>query len=271
MNEKETGLELIKDAVKGVADDAYQDVVHPVAKPTGQLVGLVPRTIKAALAPLEKWILHREYSVEETKKLLEEKLKDVPAEQIVTPEAYVAVPAMQNISYCMDNDELRNLYANLLAKSMTEVNKSNVHPSYVDIIKQLTPDEAKLLRYIATNFYSAPLATLSLRRENSQGHYITLYQHYSDAGEKANCEKPFNIQAMFDNLVRLGLLEFSPKGTYLTNKELYNPLKNHPNIVMLKARIMARIKDDYNIIKDEEGYVSLTEFGKQFCKICVLD
>lgn len=39
MNEKETGLELIKDAVKGVADDAYQDVVHPVAKPTGQLIG----------------------------------------------------------------------------------------------------------------------------------------------------------------------------------------------------------------------------------------
>lgn len=271
MNEKEIGLEIAKDAVKEVADEAYQDVVHPVAKPTGQLIGLVPRAIKAAFLPLEKWILSREFNLKETEKVLEEKLKDTPPEAIVPPEPYVAVPALQCISYCMDNDELRNLYANLLAKSMTEVNKSNVHPSYVDIIKQLTPDEAKLLRYIATNYNNAPLATLSLQRENSRGEYIALYQHFSDAGEKAKCEKPFNIQAMFDNLVRLGILEFNPIGSHLTNMELYKPLKNNPYIVMLKVGILAKINDEYNIIKDVEGYVRLTEFGKQFCRICVLD
>ena len=64
--------ELAKDVVKEVAKDAYEDMGRPIAKPTGELVGLVPRAIKAALAPLEKWILAREFNVAETRKLLEE-------------------------------------------------------------------------------------------------------------------------------------------------------------------------------------------------------
>lgn len=138
------------DIAKVVTKEVYADVGHPIAKPTGELVGLVPRAIRAALAPVEKWVLEREYNVAETKKLLEEKLKNIPPEQIEAPEAYIAVPALQNISYCMDNDELRDMYANLLANSMTSIVKNGVHPGFVDIIKQLSPDEAKILRYFAT-------------------------------------------------------------------------------------------------------------------------
>lgn len=271
MNEKEIGLEIAKDVVKQVAGETYQDVVQPVAKPVGQLAGLLPRAIKAKLAPLEKWILHQEYSVEETKKLLEEKLKNISSDHIVTPDAYVAVPAIQNISYCMDNEVLRDMYANLLAKSMIDSEKSNVHPSYVDIIKQLTPDEAKLLHYISSNYLHASIPTISLRRVNSRGEGFNLYRHFSDVGEKARCEKPFNILAMFDNLVRLGILEFSQFGEQLVNNDLYIALSNNPYIVLLKTRILAANNDEYNTIKDEKGFVTLTEFGRQFCKTCVLE
>lgn len=76
---------------------------------------LVVRAIHAALSPLEKWVLQKEYNLSETKKLLEEKLKDIPAENIITPPAYVAVPALQSIAYCMDDIQLRDMYAELLA------------------------------------------------------------------------------------------------------------------------------------------------------------
>lgn len=134
------------DAVKEVAKDAYVDGGRPVVKPTGELLGLVPRAIKAALAPVEKWVLQREYNIAETQRLLEEKLKNISPDQIEAPEAYIAVPALQNISYCMDNAELRDMYANLLANSMNKVVKNGVHPGFVEIIKQLSPDEAKILR-----------------------------------------------------------------------------------------------------------------------------
>lgn len=65
---------------------------------------------------------------------------------IESPDPHIAVPALQYISYCMDNDELRDMYANLLANSMNKVVKNGVHPGFVEIIKQLSPDEARLLK-----------------------------------------------------------------------------------------------------------------------------
>ena len=141
-------FEIAKEVVKEISKDVYDDIISPVAKPTGAILGLVPRAIKAALSPLEKWILQKEYNISEIQRLLEEKLKNVSPELIGTPEPYIAVPAIQYISYCMDNDELRNMYANLLASSMQKDIKDDVHPAYLEIIKQLCPDEAKILSYL---------------------------------------------------------------------------------------------------------------------------
>ena len=42
---------------------------------------LVVKAVHAAFTPLEKWVLQREYNLEETKKLLEEKLRGVSPEK----------------------------------------------------------------------------------------------------------------------------------------------------------------------------------------------
>ncbi len=133
---------------KQLIKEVYNDLAKPVIKNTAELATLIPRAIKSALEPLEIWILKKEFNIEETKKLLEIKLSKINPENIVTPEPYVAVPTIQAISYVMNNNELRNMYANLLASSMNKEVKDNVHPAYVEIIKQLTPDECKILKYI---------------------------------------------------------------------------------------------------------------------------
>lgn len=199
--------------LKEVAKEVYEDVGHPIAQPIGELGGLVPRAIRAALVPLEKWILQREYNIAETKKLLEDKLKNVPIDQITSPEPHIAVPALQYISYCMDNEELRNMYANLLASSMNKVVKDGVHPGFVEIIKQMCPDEAKILKYIV-QYSIIPIITLNY--ETSTGGTKAIIKDFSDIGEKVNCEKPLEIQKYFDNLIRLGMLE-KPSLVRLTN------------------------------------------------------
>jgi hypothetical protein len=177
---KEIIKEITKEATKEIAKDVYNDAAKPIIKPSGELLGLVPRTIKAALSGLEMWILTKEYNVEETRKLLEEKLKDTSPEQIQPPEAYIAVPALQYISYCMDNQVLRNMYANLLANSMTAVVKNGVHPGFIEVIKQLSPDEAKILNYFSFNKI---IPTISFRLKNSKGEHIAIQNNFSDIGE----------------------------------------------------------------------------------------
>ncbi|HEX2947153.1 MAG TPA: DUF4393 domain-containing protein [Clostridia bacterium] len=266
MDEKEVQVAL--ECVKEVAKDAYADGGRPILKPTGELVGLVPRAIKAALLPVEKWVLAQEYNLAETKKLLEIRLENVPAEQIVSPEPHIAVPALQYISYCMDNEELRNMYANLLANSMNASKRDGVHPSFVEIIKQMCPDEAKLLKAFCETGMTIPV--ISVRYENDTGSGIYVIKNFTDLGEQAGCEEPLETQKYFDNLARLGLVQLIDSLGSLTDKTLYEPLKNHnyilENIVLPdKARQRGYTKAD--II---ESYVAITAFGRCFCKICFI-
>jgi len=254
--------------LKEIAKDAYKDLGHPVAAPSGELVGLLPRAIKAALAPVEKWVLQREYNIAETKRLLEEKLNNVPPELIGPPEAHIAVPAMQYISYCMDNDELRNMYANLLASSMITIVKNGVHPGFVELIKQLCPDEAKILKYMFS--YQKTLPTITLRYEDDRGQGVNIIQNFSDIGELSKCENdnPSDISKYFDNLARLGLIEYAGELSTLTNKTLYEPLKTHRYIAPL-ATYTAAQKRNLKKATIVESYVRLSNYGTSFCSICL--
>lgn len=258
--------EIAKEVVKEIGKDVYADGAKPVVKPTGELLGLVPRAIKAALSPLEKWILRQEYNIEETKKLLEEKLENIPPEMIEGPEPHIAVPAIQYISYCMDNEELRDMYANLLANSMIEIVKNGIHPSFIEIIKQLSPDEARIMN----DFKIADTQpTISLRAEVESGGGIVYLKNYCKVGILAQCERPNDVPLYFDNLKRLGLIELH-NNHYLADNSIYEELEKLEYIQM-------KIKDNpyesygYTTVKVQRGYAELSEFGKLFCRICIGD
>ncbi|MBQ8298740.1 MAG: DUF4393 domain-containing protein [Clostridia bacterium] len=264
MNE-EQNLELMIEVAKEVAKESYEDGVKPVLKPTGQLLGMLPRAIKAALLPCEKWILDKEYNLAETKKLLETKLANVNPENIVPPEAYIAVPALQYISYCMDNEELRDMYANLLASSMNKVVKNGVHPGFVEIIKQLSPDEVKILKYISKE-KAIPTITLRANKENGSG--IAVISNFSNVGELVKCEEAFEIDRYFDNLIRLGLIEKAAYSSVLVKDELYTPLEEHEYIQNTIERLKS-LKTEYTKPKLQRSYMTITSFGEQFCDICL--
>ena len=258
---------MLTEMAKQTAKESYADVAKPVLKPTGETIGLIPRAIKAALLPIEKWILNREYNLEETKKLLEYKLQKVSPGLIESPEPYIAVPAIQYISYCMDSEELRNMYANLLANSMNKIVKDNVHPGFVEIIKQLCPDEAKILKRICVIAHSIP--TINIRYINDRDEGYTVLHYFSNIGEEANCEEPFEIAKYFENMQKLGLLTESKGFSSLVDKLQYEPLKNHTYIEKFNDIPIEYVQEGYNQIKIEEGYFNLTDYGKMFCEICI--
>jgi len=67
-----------------------------------------------------------------------------PPDQIVVPKPNVAGPALEALRYTWHEETLSDLYANLLAaSSMDKSTADGAHPAFVEIIRQLTPDEAK--------------------------------------------------------------------------------------------------------------------------------
>ena len=108
----------IIDKADGVLVEVYKDAVSPIVKPVGEILGFLPRTLKLALSGWEKWLINGEETIRLTAESVREKIQALPEEKLVEPEPYVAIPAMQQLSYCVNNEELRELYANLLVSSM---------------------------------------------------------------------------------------------------------------------------------------------------------
>lgn len=52
--------------------------------------------------------------------------------------------------FASEEPDLREMYAKLLATSMDCATSDDAHPSFVSLIQQLTPDEARILRHIAS-------------------------------------------------------------------------------------------------------------------------
>lgn len=242
--------------------ELYHDALQPSAQETGKILARIPRAINAAFSGLDKWILNREYSVDETKKLLAEKLNNVNPDKIVEPEPYVAIPAIQAISYAMNSDELRNLYANLLAKSMISDTKDTVHPSFVEIIKQMSPIDARVFQLIIE---ASVRPLIDLRKRTSDGNFFVFQSHCSWI-------KNFSIKqsaAAIDNLLRLGLIEI-PYGISYTNNQAYSAVRQNPEFISFEQRSRAFLTSD-ETFEYKNRYIELSELSKLFYNICVLN
>ena len=260
----EMGNEIIKQA-SGAITEAYEDLVQPSAKPIGTVISLLPRTARLALMKWEKWIINGEVCLEKTAEALREKVEHIPEDRLCEPDAYVAVPALQRISYSFDSDELRDMYANLLAASMDSASKSGVHPSFVEAIGQLTPDEAKFLKKLPRSPKdSLPVVDLRLKTEGAEG-YRTIIRNYTTLGEGI-CENPDKIGEYLDNLSRLNLIEILD-GVHLINDTLYEAIENSAFIQQAKKENSAP-GAKYEI---EKKVFAVTNYGAAFCSCCIDD
>ena len=261
----EFGQELTKQMVEQTAGNAYSDLVQPTAKSLGTILNFIPGIIAAYLTKCQNWLINGKKSIELTAQAVQEKIQNIPEEKLTEPEANIAIPAIQQLSYCYDCEELRKMYANLLVTSMNVDTKSSAHPAYVDIIKQLTPDEGKLLRIFPSSINEAfPIINLNSKKKDRDEHNGIL-KNFSDISYGI-CTYPDNISAYLENFERLGLISFSTLGR-LVDDSLYTKLKQHPYI----SSILAKPLPDDSCYDFEERYFALTNFGLNFIKACVIE
>lgn len=245
-----------------VIPEAYEDLAQPAVKETGKLIGMIPRAINAAFSGIHIWILKKEYLVDETKVLLSEKLKNVAPEKIIPPLPYVAVPAIQALSYSMDSERLRDLYVNLLAKSMHIDETQNVHPCFVEIIKQMSPLDAQVMRCIAEeNRY--PIIYLSQR--NCEDHSRVSIDKKMITW--MTCSDHSLIEISISNLCRNGIISTNIDSHY-EDETIYDKILESENFKMLLHRFEKTLSKDFESYI-EKRFLDITELGKLFISVCV--
>lgn len=238
----------------------YDDAIKPSAKESGKTAALLVRAINAALSPLEIWVMNKEYNVAETKKLLEQKLENVAPEKIVSPEPFVAVPTIQAISYSMNSNELRNLYANLLAKSMNVDTKNFVHPAYIETIKQLSPDDATYFKHLCS-LSVRPMLDVNILLPNALSITITSQVNNFSKGYTQNQALSIN------NLSRLGLINI-PYGVWYGDDSIYEELLSSAKTTFSFEKYKT-LYPDATGIDYSKSRIDITSYGTSFFKTCV--
>ncbi|WP_444905572.1 DUF4393 domain-containing protein [Microbulbifer sp. SSSA008] len=265
---KEGNVEGTINAVTGLAKavPVYEDALQPAAKEIGKALGTVAKTVNVALAPVKGLVWGYEQIEEFVSSKVSEKLQNTPEKEIVTPKPNVAGPALESLRYTGHEESLRELYANLLAASMDSLTSAGAHPGFVEILKQITPDEAKLLKIFAK---SRPFPLLDVRRESTEAGKggSDLLKSFSLLGEEAGCENANLTPTYLDNLSRLGLIEIPTFLEYVA-PNVYDALENHPTVVSIKQQLENTPNQKCEI---QRRGAQVTQLGRQFISICVID
>lgn len=251
--------------VGGVLEKAYDDLLHPGAEATGIMLSYPIRTIRVLLAPWEKWIVNREESIKLVADTVHKKLENVPEEKLCSPEPYVAIPTIQQICLSQDSKDLRDMYANLLVASMNTDTKDRVLPGFVNVIGQLSPDEAKLLKFMYEKTSIPALHVKIKKSKENNSEYITALDCFVSL-PSGLLDIPKNLNLYLGNLRRLQMIGID-EGKQLTDrrKEYERLINNFKH----NADKDDFLKDKYFIFHSE--VLEITYFGFAFAQICLGD
>ena len=272
-NDDTTGkvTEIVKaaEAVLGKVP-VYDDAVQPLAKQVGKTGEVLGRSINAALIPLRVVVWSLEKIEDWLVPKLEEKLAAVRPEDIETPNPHVAGPLIEALRFTDQDPDLREMFANLLATAMNKQTANDAHPSFVEAIKQMTSDEAKIMLYIVT-VGDIPLIELRVLLEKPNMGHIAIAGNVCAVTRSAACSHPWNEPTYVDNLCRLRLLEIPgmlrKAGVEAEYKHLFEWACSWPDMQKERdrlSRIHGGAKFDYG------GFgLRLTEYGQLFCEACL--
>lgn len=220
---------------------------------------------------------YAKYSIQKLHSNLTKKLSEIPPDKIVAPPVHIAAPILEKSRFTADSEHLHALFANLLATSMTEDLQSLAHPSFVEIISQLSQEEAKILFdfpqllpmcVIRLQNYSHSNAKHPLGEDfklSEEGRdyiqHIILYN-----GMHPHTEQDFRkIASITENFERLGLIKLPDDGSYFIHAEHYAPI-----LSVLKPFVKTLLCPPDQTIAIVPQRAQITDFGNRFLKACVL-
>jgi hypothetical protein len=154
---------------------------------------------------------------------------------------------------------LRGIGSDLLARSTDVRYEEHAHPAFARILGEMAPDEARILRLLATKGFQPAIDVRASAPLNVMSQLIA--PGLTMIGPEAGCRYIERVPAYLNNLYRLGLIWFSrePVSDHLR----YQVLEAQPDVVAaLKTAGRGRGKTVRRSIR-------LTPFGVDFCATCL--
>lgn len=188
----------------------------------------------------EKRKLKYSYALQQFENELKEKISKIPEDKLIEPDIQVVAPALEASKFCVEKDNLRKMFSNLISSSMNNETSDYVKPIFSTIIGQLSQFEARLLKVFYENNVidnNIPLTILSDSEENK-------------------------IISALNVLESLGLIYTNIKTSLSTYRKMNKHMLTKDITEIETASI--EIKENGNTM-----HIFLTDLGIDFCRTCL--
>ena len=201
----------IDTAVKNLTDKPTQGVGQTLADVWYLVFGGITQAA-------DKRRMKYAHDLELYKQELSQKIASIPEENLIEPSIQTTAQALENSKYCIESEELRKLFVNLISKSMDNNYVQNVHPSFAEIIKQMSPTDAQILKTLHPDRIF-PLVDYILEDKQNLTSETQFSTVYISSLENVSLEA---ASSAISSLERLGIIALNTN-SYCFNKSVYIP------------------------------------------------
>lgn len=118
------------------------------------------------------------YLFDSYKNNLVEEISQIPEENLIDPPMNIVGPALEASKFYIEEEELRKMFAKVVAASMDSRRSTNVHPAFVEIIKQLDTLDAQNIKLFDDLQHDAlPIVEYRVYSEDNQISYGVIDRH----------------------------------------------------------------------------------------------
>jgi len=154
--------------------------------------------------------------------------------------------------------DLRARGTELLRRSNDVRVVEDTHPAFARILSEITPDEARILRFL---YLHGPQPSIDVRTNRPLGVGSELVAGgLNMIGEHAGCRNVERIHQYLTNLFRLGMVEFAKE--QVTNPQLYQLVEAQPKVAYA-------LKHAGRWPRTVHRSIHLNSFGAEFCRTCL--
>lgn len=255
-NSKNVKLEIstsVDHSVKNLTDKPTQNI----GKTLADIWYLVfsPISYRAEKKKIKYELLLNEYH-----KGLEASISNIPPEKRIDPSLQITAQALENSKYCIEEKGLRKMFTSLISNSMNKDYSTFIHPSFAEIIKQMSALDAQILQLINRSKIGLPICQY---RVDLFGDYMNMSIPDHIFFELPDIDFELCSQSL-SSLSRLGVVSISYDKVITGDPHLYDKFLEHPLYKFLNQNEPFKV----NI---QKGVVTLTPLGRSFAKVCISD
>ena len=245
-------------------ENAYDDGVKKTLKSSSGIVSTVLDFFhNTVMYPMQKYNLYAENKLNDYALHLQEETQKIPDKFLINPKVNILGPVFDGLKYNLDEEYIKEMFTNILISDMDIRKQNKVLPSYIEVVKQLSRDDAMFLKELKDERLIKDLPIIKFKEVDNKNKYF----NYVTSSIICLPDNKFKEipPIVLDNLLRLQIIDI-PHDQYIANITLYNDIFN----MLKETEPLLKFNNLENKHLDiDKMKLEFTQYGKNFIDICL--